>query len=90
MENHPRTSPWMKGPWHGSALPRKSSKAGIASYFFRKAMQARQKIILREFLQTFIFGRGEGVGVSSFPSFQLIPSLFESPLLFFFQRPLVK
>ena len=87
-ENHPCTSPWMKGPWHDSPIARKSSKAGIASYFFRKTMQEMQKIILGEFLQTFIFSRGEGVGASSFPSFQLIPSLFESPL--FFQLPVVK
>lgn len=86
-ENHPHASPWMKDPWHDSPIPRKSSKAGIVSYFFRKTMQEMQKIILGEFLQTFIFGRGEGVGVSFFPSSQLIPSLFESP---FFQLPVVK
>lgn len=40
-------------------------------------MQEMQKIILGKFLQTFIFG----IGFNSFPSFQLIPSLLEPPLL---------
>lgn len=40
-------------------------------------MQEMQKIILGKFLQAFIFG----IGFISFPSFQLIPSLLESPLL---------
>lgn len=79
-ENHPCTSPWMKGPWHDSPITRKSSKAEIASHFFRKTTQEVQKNNPRRiFANLYFWQRGSGRG-QLFPQFSAY-SLF---YLFFF------